>query len=142
MSNLILCGPKGVGKTTFGKKLAQLLSKPFYDTDDLLNQCPQVLYSVFGEQAFRELEREAIKQLKEVKDSIISVGGGALLEPDNCKNLKKIGRIIYIHMEKSAWIERVKECDSPILTGPLDHYYEERVSICRKVADMEISYGI
>ncbi|MDX8431716.1 MAG: shikimate kinase [Candidatus Algichlamydia australiensis] len=141
MSNLILCGPKGAGKTTFGKKLAELLGRPFFDTDQMFGDSKK-LYLELGEKNFRELEKSTLQKLKRVESSIIALGGGALLLPENRKYLRQRGTIIYIHVDKKSWLKRVEMVDSPIFTPSKEAYYQLRVEICRKAAHIEINYGI
>ena len=136
MSNLILCGLKNAGKTTFGKKLSQLLGRPFIDTDRLLGN-PRELYLHLGEKAFREKEKEIIKNL-EVENSVIALGGGTLILEENRRYLRALGTIVYIHLEKEKWLKRIANCDSPVISPT---YYETRVGICRAAAHIEISYG-
>lgn len=136
MSNLILCGLKNAGKTTFGKKLSELLDKPFIDTDRLLGN-PRELYLHLGEKAFRKKEKEIIQDLQ-VDNHIIALGGGALLLEENRRHLRTLGTIVYIHLEKEEWQKRVADCNSPVISPT---YYETRVGICRAAAHLEISYG-
>ncbi|GAB5411766.1 MAG: hypothetical protein ChlgKO_08800 [Chlamydiales bacterium] len=136
MANLILCGLKNAGKTTFGKKLSRLLNKPFIDTDGLLGN-PRELYLALGEKAFREKEKEVIESL-EMENGVIALGGGALILEENRRYLRALGTIVYIHLEKEEWLKRVADCDSTVISPT---YYETRVGICRAAAHVEISYG-
>ncbi len=58
--NLILTGLRGTGKTSIGRRLALALRRPFFDTDQLLEQHigePIAQYvSRLGWEAFREVE--------------------------------------------------------------------------------------
>lgn len=144
MSNLILCGLKGVGKTTFGKKLAKVLKKPFFDTDQMLEvryEAPvRRLYELWGEKAFRLAEQEILNELQNMENGVIALGGGALQLSENREYLRKLGLLIYIHINQTTWVQRVE--NSPIFTTSLEEHYEVRTKIYQETAHIEISYGI
>ena len=84
MSQVVLIGPPGVGKTTAGAKLAQTLGTAFRDTDaDVEAAAEKPVSDIFiedGEDAFRELEgRAALKALAE-HDGVLALGSGAVLD--------------------------------------------------------------
>ena len=69
--NIIMMGPKGAGKTSVGIALAEILGRPWVDTDRIIEEldgkgrsCREI-FSVDGEQAFRVLERRAAQQASE-----------------------------------------------------------------------------
>lgn len=81
MSNIILIGYMGCGKSTIGKKLSYAVRKPYVDTDKLIEtkekKTISTIFSEQGEEAFREMETACIKSLFEQKqEHVIAVGGG------------------------------------------------------------------
>ncbi len=90
--NLILFGFKGSGKTHFGKLLAQKMHRRFIDTDDWIDELyakktgqhtsNREIYIQLGPAAFRALEKEVVKSLTSIKDAIVALGGGAVLDPE------------------------------------------------------------
>src|SRR5690606_18459509 len=66
---LVLVGMMGVGKSTIGRKLAQLLNLPFADADDEIVQAAQMsineIFERYGEAYFRDGERRVIARLLE-----------------------------------------------------------------------------
>ncbi len=101
--NLILFGFRKVGKTYFGRRLAEKLQRPFFDTDALLvslhtgeENTPRAIYHALGEAAFRMLERQAIESIRDVQNAVIALGGGAVLLPENRELLQTMGRMIYL----------------------------------------------
>lgn len=104
--NLILFGFQGVGKTHFGKRLAESLHRPLVDTDDILCELYAIekgerlatrdIYLLMGENGFRTLETQALATLLPIENAVISVGGGAVLDPGNVQLLQKIGQLIYL----------------------------------------------
>ena len=85
---IALCGYMGSGKTTLGKVLAKKLSFEFADTDDYIestqNQSIPEIFSLQGEEYFRELEYNAINHFANSDKIVLSLGWGM--------PIKEIGR--------------------------------------------------
>ena len=90
----------GVGKSTIGKRLAELRSLAFIDLDkhlEISNAMP--IASIFkekGEDFFREEENKAILDLLEKKDSIIALGGGSLEHHKLDSRIRNSALVIYL----------------------------------------------
>ncbi|TET25329.1 MAG: shikimate kinase, partial [Candidatus Aminicenantes bacterium] len=103
---IILTGMMGVGKTAVGKKLAEGMNIPFLDLDEHIekNACLKIseVFSRYGESRFRQMEREACKEISRMNDVVISTGGRTLLDRKNLSVLASSGIIITLHcsMEK------------------------------------------
>lgn len=121
--NIILIGYKGSGKTFLGKLLAEELGKDFIDTDRLIEKlyiqefyeeasCRQIFLKL-GDDGFRMLEERVIDQLQSVKGVIIAVGGGTLLNPENCVKLQRAGKLIYLEVDKETIRKRLFESGIP-----------------------------
>lgn len=99
-SNLIFTGMSGCGKTTVGRMLAERLNKKFVDTDALIVEKIGMsiadYFATYGEASFRKKESEIIASLAGENSLVISVGGGAVLDPKNVQLLKMNGRIFWI----------------------------------------------
>jgi shikimate kinase len=96
---VILIGPPGAGKSTVGALLADRLKVSFTDTDaDVEAAAGKPVSDIFiedGEQAFRALEREAVKSALSSTDGVLAVGGGAILDEETRQRLA--GRaIVYL----------------------------------------------
>jgi shikimate kinase len=80
----VLIGPPGAGKSTVGRLLAARLGVGFRDTDaDVEAAAGQPVGDIFveqGEQAFRELEREAAAGALREHDGVLALGSGAVLD--------------------------------------------------------------
>src|SRR5690606_15787902 len=113
--NFILFGFKGAGKTHFGKLLSYQMHRPFIDTDDLIvelyakqtgtHRNIRQIYKELKDAEFRKLEKQALHLLTNIENSIIAVGGGLVLDPENVERLQKIGSLIYL----KAPIQKLKE---------------------------------
>ena len=97
MKRIVLMGFMGAGKTTIGKELAAKLSWNFIDTDALIAQkygdIPTI-FEKYGEEAFRNMETEIVKEASKECGCIIATGGGAILRDENVDALKSNGKIL------------------------------------------------
>jgi len=82
----VLVGPMGAGKTTVGRILAERWGVGVRDTDDdverVAGKSVQDIFVDDGEAAFRALERIAVAVALAEHDGVLSLGGGAVLDPD------------------------------------------------------------
>ena len=98
--NLVLIGMPTCGKTTVGGLLADMTGRRLLDTDVLLAQRLGVTAAEYieahGEPAFREQERETVRQASMEAGCILATGGGAVLDARNVHELKKNGVLIFL----------------------------------------------
>lgn len=123
--SIALVGLRGSGKTIVGRELARLLTGDHVDTDELIvAQAGQSIAAIFREQGephFRNLERETIGKLVSNPPRIISVGGGAVLDPANVTALRHVAQIVWLTAPPSILWQRVENdprtaADRPPLT--------------------------
>jgi shikimate kinase len=106
----ILVGMMGAGKTTVGRILSDRTGRAFRDIDRMLvnrlgRPIPQ-LFSIYGEQTFREHETSLLRSLKPEK-SVVSTGGGIVLRPENWDIMRAIGVVIYLKAPIEVLMERL-----------------------------------
>lgn len=123
--NVVLIGFMGSGKSSVGEALADSVGYSYVDTDKLIEKKTgrkiKDIIPTDGEEAFRDLETEAIRGLADVKRSIISVGGGAPLREENRKLLSRIGLVIHLSATPEEIYQRVKhETHRPLLAKSPD----------------------
>ncbi|MDM8538437.1 shikimate kinase, partial [Desulfobacterales bacterium HSG17] len=98
--NIFLIGYRCSGKTSVGKALGKNLKQPFLDADAELVRINNVtiadMVAERGWEFFREKEQAVIKSLCTLNNHVIATGGGAVLNPDNVKNMKKNGEVIWL----------------------------------------------
>lgn len=98
--NLVLAGFMGTGKSTAGRRAAEILGRPFVDTDALIEaRSGRSIPEFFsrgpaGEAEFRRWESEVCREISEVRGQVMALGGGALLNEDTRRQLESSGRIV------------------------------------------------
>ncbi len=87
VSTIALIGFSATGKSAVAKKVAEYLNWNVVDTDDeivrLSNKAIREIFKQDGEDKFRQLERQVLKQACLQKNTVIAAGGGAILNPEN-----------------------------------------------------------
>ncbi|MFT3891259.1 MAG: 3-dehydroquinate synthase [Anaerolineales bacterium] len=126
MSHIFVYGPSGAGKSTIGKQLADNLHLPFVNSDQVLEAnagmtIPQIV-EADGMPKVREWESAALKQIITGKESVVALGGGALLRGENRALVEGNGTVILLTAELATLVERLKkEPDTrPLLAGDLE----------------------
>lgn len=122
MGNIYLIGFMGVGKSTVGRDLAARLGCPFCDTDELIEKkagltIPEI-FLAFGEDGFRRLEAEVIREVAEEEGLVVALGGGAPLQDGNWHRLKGSGITVYLREEPEELSRRLEgDGGRPLLSG-------------------------
>ena len=110
--SLVLVGMMGTGKSTIGKEVAKKLKIEFVDTDKLIedetNLTIAEIFKKNGEKYFRELEEKIFLKIKNDKEKIISVGGGAFINDAIRKKILKEYLSIWLNMNEDLIISRIK----------------------------------
>lgn len=112
MKTIYLCGFMGCGKSTIGKIISKKVGLEFYDLDTYIeNKCgmkiPEI-FEKFGEEHFRRLETDAIKEFQS-KSGIVATGGGAMLSKENSESANKNGLVIFIDTDFEICYDRIKD---------------------------------
>jgi len=98
ISNIILVGFMGTGKSVAGKRLAEKLHCSFVDMDALIeSRSGKSIARIFtedGEPQFRSTERAMVRELSGQKSQVIAAGGGVVLNPINIRNFSRTGLVI------------------------------------------------
>ncbi len=99
MTNIILIGMMGSGKSTLSHQLSVKTGFQVIDTDDLIEKEEELtikdIFTLHGEPYFRKLEYTFLKS-NVFANNIISTGGGMILSEENCTLLRKNGKVIYL----------------------------------------------
>lgn len=119
--NIILIGFMGCGKTSVGIRLSYRLKRIMIDTDKWIERRQGMsvseIFATQGEEAFRGMETECLRELlRTANEQIISVGGGLPMREENHGLLKKLGRVFYLSASPETIYGRVKSDTSrPLL---------------------------
>jgi len=119
---IMLTGFMGTGKSTNGRRLARRLGLDFLDTDDLVEEAAgktiRAIFEEEGEQAFRDLETEALGRSLAGPRSVIATGGGIMLRAENVAMMKAGGPVICLQASPKTILSRTSCRDTrPLLQG-------------------------
>jgi shikimate kinase/3-dehydroquinate synthase len=111
ITNLIITGFSGTGKSLVAKEVALRLNWDFVDTDDeIVKQTGKPIAEIFrqdGEGRFRKLEREMIRKACQQRHTVISIGGGAIVDPQNYELLARTGLIVCLEAKPETIYDRL-----------------------------------
>jgi len=147
----ILIGFMGTGKTSVGKLLSSKLNTRFIDMDNEIEKREQKtisnIFKDYGEDYFRKLESNLLKELLKEDNIVISTGGGIITKQENIEILKKEERVIFL----DASVEKIqKNISKEIDTRPLlkesknvyetiNNLLEKRLDQYNNISDIKIS---
>ena len=121
--SIVFIGFMGVGKTAIGERVAKKLYRDFIDIDKEIekefNMPVREIFNSIGEKAFREKEKNMIKDICQQKLKIISLGGGAFLQDEIREFCLAHCIVFFLDISWESWKERLNIIiDSrPVLQG-------------------------
>lgn len=121
---LFLVGPRGCGKTTVGKALANALERRFVDTDQWLQANVQMTVADIVERegwaGFRAREAAALEAVT-APATVVATGGGIILAEQNRHFMRNNGIVIYLSAPVDVLVNRLEAEPEvglrPTLTG-------------------------
>ncbi|NGX63229.1 MAG: Shikimate kinase [Candidatus Anoxychlamydiales bacterium] len=147
--NIVLIGFKNAGKSSVAKKLSKILQKKLIDTDELIKRKIFEkfkkrlnifeIFTFLKEEKFRKLESIVVLSIKDVEDSVIALGGGAILNQENILAFKD-KKILYLKASKKILKNRIAKEKKSIFTDDklFEEKFERRKSIYERFADVTI----
>ena len=149
MNHIILEGFMGSGKSAVAKALAKEMNLPLIDIDkqveSRLKMRTTEVYDRFGDVYYRAMETLILDELQSVEErSVIVLGSGLALMPQNAPYLKKLGKVYYLKVSKQLVVERLSkgEKHSWLRAGDFEEHVsrmlKEREPAYKKVADYTI----
>ncbi len=119
-SIIFLTGFMGSGKSTVGPILANTIGYLFIDLDMLIEQKEQrkisEIFAANGEQKFRSLERNTLKEILNTTTTIISLGGGTVTNNETLEMVKHHGVLVYLKSDVEHIFQRLRtKSDRPML---------------------------
>jgi shikimate kinase len=124
---IALVGLMGVGKSSIGRRLANVLAMPFRDADQEIEEAAgcsiSEIFAKFGEPAFRDGERRVISRLLDAPPHVLATGGGAFSDPETRRLIRANAVSIWLKADLEVLAARVRKRDTrPLLIGkePMD----------------------
>ena len=120
--NVVITGFMGTGKTTVGREVADMLDRPFYDTDEIIQErtgmsIPKI-FRTQGEDFFRRQEKDVLADLAQPSYSVIATGGGSLLQDENLFRVNQSGIIFCLEARLDVLAQRLGRSGfRPLLAG-------------------------
>ena len=152
-ARVFLTGYRGTGKTTVARLLADAIGWKWVDTDDLVEQAAGTSIAEFfaerGEPAFRELEQQVVIEATDLSQTVIALGGGAILSDASRERIDLAGPIVWLTADAKTLAARLAAdattgARRPNLTAQgglaeIEQVLAQRAPIYRASADLEIS---
>lgn len=138
--NIILIGMPGCGKSTVGKELAEKMNREFFDCDEEIakrGETPSELIKKYGEEHFRQIESEVLRELCKKSGCVIATGGGAVTRERNYDIIRQNATVVFIERD----IKRLATRGRPLSQGgeeKLINMYEIRYPLYKKFSHFSV----
>jgi len=146
---VVLIGYRGAGKTTVGKRLSEILEWKYISTDEMIvgksGEPIARFVERFGWKEFRNLEHEAVYQLKAENECVIDCGGGVVEDEGNLTVLKHRALVVWIDAPLEIIKSRLSKVeDRPPLSeidliSDLEKHYRRRLPLYKKYSDLKLN---
>jgi shikimate kinase len=141
-SPIFLIGFMASGKSTVGPALAAKLNRPFIDLDPLIEAkvgCTIAeLIAREGEDRFRQLETETLREAAQNRRAIIAPGGGAITREENRQLMSQLGITIWLNAPFELCWRRIERDATVRPLAPNEESararYEQRLPLYRQAS--------
>jgi len=120
-NKIALVGMMGSGKSEVGRTVANWLGWDFFDTDKLIEEklgmSIKGIFEKFGEDYFRKIESEILKEVLENRNCVISTGGGMILSEENRNLLSEKAKTYFLEASLETLKNRIDTSNRPLLLG-------------------------
>ena len=142
MSNIVLIGMPGCGKSTVGVILAKTLGIGFVDTDLIIQQREKRLLQDIidkeGIDKFLDCEADAVMSV-DCDNSVIATGGSVVFRDNSIKHLKKNGKIFFLDVSLDEIKSRLDNISTRGVAAEksqsIDEIFNQRFPLYEKYAD-------
>lgn len=120
---IVLVGIMGAGKTTVGRRLAGQLGLGFKDADAEIEMAAGMpvpdIFAIYGESAFRDVERRVIARLLDEGPLVLATGGGAYMNEETRRRVGERGISVWLRADHETLMRRVRRrVNRPLLQTP------------------------
>ncbi len=146
--NLFLIGFMGSGKSTLAAHLGKRFGMEIIEMDQWISKREGMsiseIFDKHGEEYFRNLETNLLKEAQEKKNTVVSCGGGVPMREENVIEMKKSGKVVLLKASPEMIYERVKDNhDRPLLENNksvsyIAHLMEQRREKYEAAADIAL----
>jgi len=145
--NIVITGFMGVGKSAVARAVAARLNREFIDMDETIEQQTGMriadIFAQHGEEVFRALEKELLRELSFQRDLVVATGGGALVPAENRVMATRTSLVICLNAGVDAILDRLeKDASRPLLAGNNRRDKIKTLLAQRAAAYAEIPYQI
>lgn len=139
LTNIVLVGMPGCGKSTIGKIIAEHYGRDFVDMDSLIIEkagktIPEI-FSDQGEKGFRSIEAEVAKETGKEKGLVVATGGGVIVTPENHDALRQNATVVFINRD----IDILPTDGRPLSQkNNLHEMYKKRLPLYRAICHHEV----
>lgn len=119
--NLVLVGYRGTGKSTIGKRVAEILKLDYVSLDaEIVRRAGMSIPEIVDQHSwgyFRDLEEEVTRDFSEKDHQVIDTGGGVVTRQANISRLRRSGYVFLLTAELEDILERITgDKERPSLT--------------------------
>ena len=152
VKSVVLIGMMGAGKSTVGDCLQQRTGFALFDTDEMVRSrfgMPiSKIFSVHGEDKFREAETETLRALATGESAVIVTGGGIVLREENLQLLKRLGAVVWLAADEETLFKRAsRDRNRPLLERKnrrkmFAQLLQARLPLYTKIADIRVDTSV
>lgn len=144
MTNIVLIGMPGSGKSTIGTMLSRKLGMKYIDMDQHIEKREQkTIKELFAisEDCFRDAETRCAEELSKMDNCILSAGGGIIKRKENIDLLKQSSAVVFVNRPVEDIVTDIDLSTRPLLKEGIKKVYDlydERIDLYKSYCDIEV----
>ena len=134
LRNIYLVGMTGVGKTSIGKILANILHWAFVDVNETIEAIygrnMKEIFFTFGEESFRNMETTILQELSQGEHQVFACNCDSVFDSKKLNTMKRTGITIWLDAPFQNLVERIEKMDEPTVPdGETSEVIQEMIKI-------------